>query len=554
MLLQPSIVGLSKSHTVRWQNLPRSCIISQTSQKEHKLKILLVYPEYPETFWSFKHALKFIFKRAAFPPLGLLTVAAMLPAHWEKKLVDMNTTPLSDIDLQWADYVFLSAMVVQQNSAREVIARCKKLGTRIVAGGPLFSPGYEEFGFDDIDHLIFYEAENTLPDFLRDLERGCPKHIYVSEQRPDITRTPVPLWSLIDKRKYQLMSIQYSRGCPFNCEFCDIVVMNGHVPRTKSRDQVVAELEALYNFGWRGSVFFVDDNFIGNKKKLKSEILPAIIHWMQQRKYPFSFFTEVSINLADDDELIRLMVEAGFDTVFVGIESPHEKSLVECNKLPNKKRDMLASVKKIQSRGLQVQGGFIVGFDSDPVSIFKSQIDFIQRSGIVTAMVGVLMAPPGTKLYQRLKREKRLLPGGSGDNTDGSTNFIPKMGLETLVKGYHYIVSTIYAPKHYYERIKTFLKQYKPKPKKRFRISFLHFVAWIRSMWVLGIKERGRKYYWELFLWTLCKKPKCFPLSMTLAAQGFHFRKVAEKVRVSSLKDARVWQETKNLAMKQQQP
>jgi len=504
------------------------------------LNILLVYPRYPDTFWSFRHALKFIFKKATFPPLGLLTVAAMLPEEWEKKLVDMNTTTLTDKDLKWADYVFMSAMVAQQNSAREVIDRCKKLGTKIVAGGPFFSPGYEDSGFfDDIDHLVFNEAENIMPLFLEDLEKGCAKHIYTFEERPDIRKTPVPLWSLINKRKYQMMSIQYSRGCPFNCEFCDIIILNGHRPRTKDKNQVIAELDALYDMEWRGSVFFVDDNFIGNKRKLKSEILPAIIKWMEEKKHPFSFFTEASINLADDEELMRLMSEAGFDMVFVGIESPNEESLVECNKLPNKNRDLLASVKKMQRYGLQVQGGFIVGFDSDPLSIFKSQIDFIQKSGIVTAMVGVLMAPPETRLYKRLKKENRLLVGGTGDNTDGSTNFIPKMGRETLARGYKHVVDTIYAPKQYYERIRTFLKEYKPRNKWKLKISLLYIAGWIRSIWVLGVKEKGRIHYWKLFVWTLLKKPKTFPLSMTLAVEGFHFRKVAEKVRVSLTSDIR---------------
>jgi radical SAM superfamily enzyme YgiQ (UPF0313 family) len=515
------------------------------------LKVLLVYPQYPDTFWSFKHALKFIFKKASFPPLGLLTVAAMLPEEWEKKLVDMNTTTLTDKDIKWADYVFISAMVVQGNSAKEVINRCKRFGTKIVAGGPLFAPGYEEFGFDDIDHLISKEAENILPLFLEDLEKGCAKHIYTSEEWPDIKKTPVPLWSLIDKKKYQLLSIQYSRGCPFNCEFCDIVIMNGHVPRTKDKTQIVAELEALYNLGWRGSVFFVDDNFIGNKRKLKSEILPAIIKWMEERKHPFSFLTEASINLADDEELMRLMSEAGFDMVFVGIESPNEESLVECNKLPNKNRDLLTSVKKMQNYGLQVQGGFIVGFDSDPLSIFKSQIEFIQRSGIVTAMVGVLMAPPGTGLYKRLKKENRLLPGGSGDNTDGSTNFIPKMGHETLVWGYKHVLNTIYAPKQYYERIKTFLRAYNPRSKRKFKISLLYVVAWIRSMWVLGVKEKGREYYWKLFFWTLLKKPKSFPLSITFAVQGLHFRKVAEKIRAPLTRDISRLEQARKLVAKQ---
>jgi radical SAM superfamily enzyme YgiQ (UPF0313 family) len=501
------------------------------------LRVLLVYPQYPDTFWSFKHALRFISKKAVFPPLGLLTVAAMLPGEWEKKLVDMNAAPLTDKDLDWADYVFISAMTVQQNSAREVIDRCKKFGATIVAGGPLFGVGYEDFGFDDIDHLIFGEAENILPLFLEDLERGCARHIYMSEERPAITKTPVPLWSLIQKKKYQSMSIQYSRGCPFNCEFCDIVRMNGHIPRTKDRNQVVAELEALYQQGWRGSLFFVDDNFIGNKRKLKSEILPAIIGWMEERRHPFSLFTEASVNLADDEELMQLMVEAGFDQVFVGIESPNEESLLECNKLPNKGRDLLASVKKIQNHGFEVQGGFIVGFDSDPLSIFRSQISFIQKSGIVTAMVGVLMAPPGTNLYKRLKKENRVLPGLSGDNTDGSTNIIPKMGYERLVTGYKHILGTIYSPRQYCERIKTFLGEYKPKARRRGNINPRDLPVLVRSMWVLGIKEKGRTYYWRLVAWTLLRKPRSFPLSIGLAIQGFHFRKVAEKIHVPSMRD-----------------
>jgi radical SAM superfamily enzyme YgiQ (UPF0313 family) len=508
--------------------------VAKEHKKEHKLKILLVYPRYPDTFWSFKHALRFISKKAAFPPLGLLTVAAMLPERWEKKLVDLNTTALTDEDLEWADYVFLSGMVAQQDSAREVVDRCKRSGTKIVAGGPFFTSGYEEWGFDDIDHLVFGEAENILPLFLEDLEKGCARHIYTSEEFPDVRKTPVPLWSLLNRKKYQSMSIQYSRGCPFNCEFCDIIILNGHRPRTKDKSQIIAELDALYDAGWRASVFFVDDNFIGNKRKLKSEILPAIIEWMEEKKRPFSFFTEASINLSDDEELMNLMTRAGFDMVFVGIESPSEESLIECNKLQNKGRDLLASVKTMQNHGLQVQGGFIVGFDSDPLTIFKSQIDFIQKSGIVMAMVGVLMAPPGTKLYKRLEKENRILPKGTGDNTDGSTNFIPKMGREALAGGYRHVVGTIYAPKQYYERTKTFLREYRrPGDKGRFKVSLTHLTALMRSAWALGFKEKGRIHYWKLVFWTLLRRPRTFPLSMTLAIEGFHFRKVAEKVGVS---------------------
>jgi len=500
------------------------------------LKILLVYPQYPDTFWSFKHALKIISKKAAHPPLGLLTVAAMLPGEWEKKLVDANVTRLIDEDISWADYVFISAMVVQRDSVKEVIARCRKLGTKIVAGGPLFTTAHAEF--DGVDHFVLNEAETTLPPFLQDLEKGCARHIYTSKERPDISQTPVPLWSLVNMKKYPSMSIQYSRGCPFNCEFCDIIVLNGHKPRTKDKVQMLAELDALYNHGWRSGVFIVDDNFIGNKKKLKSEILPAIIGWMKRKKYLFVLSTEASINLADDEELMQLMVEANFNKVFIGIETPNEESLAECNKFQNQNRDLVASVRKIQNHGLEVQGGFIVGFDSDPLSIFKNQISFIQKSGIVTAMVGLLNAPRGTRLYQRLRSENRLLGDISGDNMDFSLNFIPKMNYETLINGYKNILNTIYSPKQYYERVKILLKEYKPQKRRRtFKIQFHHIREAIKCTWFLGIKEKGRRYYWKLLVSTLLKRPRSLPLSLSLAVYGYHFRKVIEKYINTPVRD-----------------
>jgi len=492
------------------------------------LKILLVYPQYPDTFWSFKHALKLISKKASHPPLGLLTVAAMLPAEWEKKLVDMNVTSLKDNDIEWADYVFISAMVVQRDSAKETIARCHTLGTKVVAGGPLFTSEYDYF--DEVDHLILDEGEVTLPPFLEDMEKGQAQHVYTSGKRPDITNTPIPQWSLINMKKYSSMSIQYSRGCPYNCEFCNVVILNGHKPRTKTAEQVLAEIEAIYNQGWRDAIFIVDDNFIGNKKKLKAEILPAIIQWSKEKKNPFAFFTEVSINLADDEKLMHLMTEAGFDRVFIGIETPNEDSLAECNKLTNKGRDLVASVKKIQSFGMEVQGGFIVGFDSDPLSIFRSQINFIQNSGIVTAMVGLLNAPRGTRLYQRLSHENRLLKDTTGDNTDCSINFIPKMNYETLIDGYKNILNTIYAPKPYYERITTFLKEYRPRRVHGItRLRFSYIRALLRSMWILGVMEKGRTRYWRFFISTLVKRPKLFALSISLSVYGIHFRRVVKK-------------------------
>jgi radical SAM superfamily enzyme YgiQ (UPF0313 family) len=487
------------------------------------MKILMVYPEFPDTFWSFKHALRFIRKKAGAPPLGLLTVAAMLPPMWEKRLVDLNVARLTDEDLGWADYVFLSAMVVQRESARATIDRCKEAGIKVVAGGPLFTMEHERF--PGVDHFVLNEAETTLPPFLRDLEQGRAQRLYASSDHPDIHETPIPLWDLANLKHYDTVSIQFSRGCPFDCDFCNVTALLGHRPRTKTAAQIIAELDSLYAMGWRKSVFFVDDNFIGNKKHIKADVLPALIEW-RKSKTGMPFSTEASINLADDPMLVSLMVEAGFDTVFVGIETPSEDSLAECNKSQNRGRDLVENVKRLQRAGLQVQGGFIVGFDSDSPSIFQQQIDFIQRSGIVTAMVGLLQAPLGTRLYERMQREGRLAKEFSGDNVDGSTNIIPKMGLNSLREGHSRILSHIYAPKFYYERVMTFLREYQP-PRIRIQLEPQYVLALWRSIYSLGIRGAERLQYWRLFFWTLFRRPRLFPVAITLAIYGFHFRQVA---------------------------
>lgn len=490
------------------------------------MKILLVYPESPKTFWSFSYALKFISKKSSFPPLGLATIAAMLPGHWEKKLVDMNVSRLKDSDLKWADYVFISAMVIQKESTRDVIHRCKMLGTRTVAGGPLFT--CEPGEFDDVDHLLLYEGELTVPEFLRDLEEGNPRHIYTADGWADLSQTPVPAWELIDIRKYANLNIQYSRGCPYNCEFCNVTTLFGHTPRTKTADQVLRELDVIYALGWKGGVFFVDDNFIGNRKKLKEEVLPALIRWMEERKHPFSFLTEVSINLSDDEELMRLMTKAGFDSVFVGVETVEEESLKECNKLQNRNRNLVECVKKMQHYGLQVQGGFIVGFDSDTPTIFKRMVEFIQESGIVTAMVGLLNAPKGTQLYQRLMEEGRISSDFSGNNTDMSMNFIPRMNPNVLLNGYYHIVSTIYSPRQYYRRIMNFLREYRPMKHGATHVGFNELAALLKANIRLGLISNERWYYWRLLLWSAFRKPVVFPLAITLSIYGYHFRKVFE--------------------------
>jgi radical SAM superfamily enzyme YgiQ (UPF0313 family) len=489
------------------------------------MRVLLIYPEFPDTFWSFKHALKFIRKQASSPPLGLLTVAAMLPPPWEKRLVDLNVRTLTDADLDWADIAFVSAMTAQRKSTQQAIARCKSHGLKVVAGGPLFTTEYEQFGL--VDHFVLNEAEVTLPPFLHDLEQASAKRVYSSEEFPDIHHTAAPLWELVDFKRYATMAIQYSRGCPFDCEFCNITALLGHRPRVKRAEQIINELEGLYRLGWRGNIFFVDDNLIGNKKHLKTELLPALIEWRKD-KMGLSCSTEVSINLADDDELMKLMYEAGFDTVFIGVETPDEDSLTECNKTQNRHRDLLTDIKRIQHHGLQVQGGFILGFDSDTPSIFQRQIDFIQKSGIVTAMVGLLQAPIGTRLYERLKKEGRLLGITSGDNVDGTTNIIPRMNLEALHKGYRTVIDTLYAPANYYVRVKTFLKEFKA-PNIRVAPDFEYILAFLRSIIRLGILDQARVYYWKLFFWTLLRRPKLFPLAITFAIYGHHFRQICSQ-------------------------
>jgi radical SAM superfamily enzyme YgiQ (UPF0313 family) len=489
------------------------------------MNILLVYPMYPDTFWSFKHALKFVSKKASFPPLGLLTVAAMLPKDWNKKLIDMNANELKDDDILWADLVFISAMSIQSESANEVIQKCINFKAKMVAGGPLFTSCSEQY--DEIDYLVLNEAEITLPLFLKDFTEGKPKHKYTTESWADITTTPLPDWDLVSMNNYTSMNLQYSRGCPFDCEFCDITVLYGRKPRTKSKDQVIAELDALYFTGWRGPVFFVDDNFIGNKVKLKKEILPAITDWMDKRNNPFYLNTEASINLADDESLMFQMVKAGFEAVFIGIESPNEKSLIECHKPQNANRDLITSVKKIQQFGLEVQGGFIVGFDNDHPKIFEELTNFIQQSGIVTAMVGLLNAPRGTKLEKRLLNEGRMLNDFTGNNTDFTINFIPKMDSKLLSDGYKSVLKTIYSPKFFYERVMRFLKDFEPKKKKVFHFNPNYILALFRSILKLGVIGEERIYYWRLFIWTLFRKPQLFSLAILFAIYGFHFKKIS---------------------------
>jgi len=488
--------------------------------------VLLIYPNCSETFWSFNKIMKIIGKKAAYPPLGLLTVAAMLPHNWNKKLIDMNCEMLKDEDIKWADYVFISAMLIQKETSKRVISRAKKLGKPVVAGGPLFTTCFEDF--PEVDHLVLGEVEDTIKKFLEDIENGTAERIYFTHEHPDLSKSVIPQWDLIKLSKYNSMLIQYSRGCPFDCEFCDVVRLNGRSPRYKNKEQIISELDSLYKYGWHAGVFFVDDNFISNTRKVKNELLPAIIDWQRKRGRPFTFNTQASINLADDEELMKLMVEAGINSVFVGIESPDDDSLTEANKSQNKNRNLIESVKKIQKAGMEVQAGFIVGFDSDKPSIFQRQIDFIQKSGIVTAMISLLTALPKTKLYNRLLETNRIFKEGSADNTKASAlNFIPKMDLQVLLNGHKKILDTIYSPKFYYERIRTFLREFSPAKGKFPRPRLYHVKALVASIWTLGIKKRGRIYYWKLFFWSIFRRPRLFPYTIGMSIIGIHFRTVS---------------------------
>jgi radical SAM superfamily enzyme YgiQ (UPF0313 family) len=489
------------------------------------MKVLLVYPEFPDTYWSFRHALKFEGKRAAFPPLGLLTVSAMLPEPWERRLVDMNVRPLLDSDLDWADLVFASAMIVQKESLELVVTRAKARGKRVVVGGPYVSTSAEHL--PNADHIFVGESEALLPEFLQDFEQGAPKRFYQAAERPALTSTPIPHFQLAELERYSAMSVQYSRGCPFNCEFCDIIEIYGRVPRTKSNAQLLAELDALRATGWRGLVFIVDDNFIGNKRNVK-KLMPELIEWSEGHGRPFSFITEASVNLAEDDALLEMMRRANFRRVFLGIETPVEESLKEAQKGQNTRRDLLESVHKIQSYGMEVMAGFIVGFDSDPEDIFDRQINFIRESAIPLAMVGLLTALPDTQLWRRLKGEGRLLHESTGNNTEGTLNFVPRMDSARLVEGYKRILQTIYSPAEYYQRALDCLSRLTEEPEPRRSHLIGDVTAFVRVVLTLGVRDGERSEFWHYLRRAVTSHRRNLAHAVTLAAMGYHFRKLTE--------------------------
>jgi radical SAM superfamily enzyme YgiQ (UPF0313 family) len=495
------------------------------------LNVLLIYPEFPDTFWNFKHALKFLGKRAAQPPLGLMTVAALLPKAWKKRLVDTNVERLRDCDLAWADVVMLSAMHIQRESLAAIVARCRARGLPTVVGGPIASSlSAAEL---KADHVVIGEAESLIAGLARELEEGSAKPVYQAAERPEMETSPLPDLSLIKMRRYSTMTVQYSRGCPFNCEFCDIIEIYGRRPRTKSVAQVLSELDQLRAAGWREAVFIVDDNFIGNKARAK-ELCRALAQWRSQYKISFDFNTEASLNLADDPELMQLMRDAGFISVFLGIETPDESGLVACNKLQNTRRSLLESVATIQSYGMQVMGGFILGFDTDGEDIFDRMVEFIQKSGIPIAMVGLLQAMPGTQLFRRLWKEGRILDAGHGDNTDDKLNFLPNMDAARLVEGYRSVLKRIYSYDAYYERVKLYLSRAQPRAgERKTRQQWLtvgNARAFVTSIVRQGVFGKQRWSYWKFLLTVATRYRHCVGAAMTLAVMGYHFQVMTQRL------------------------
>ena len=485
---------------------------------------LLVYPEHPPTYWGADHALEMSGVKAAHPPLGLLTVAAMFPASYELRVVDMNVSALHDADLEWADLVFTSTMITQHVSLRAVVERCNRAGVPVVAGGPHPTTFHEEIG--GVDHFVLDEVEETFAEFLRDLEGGTARRVYRETRKPDVTRTPVPRFDLIDIKNYAMMSVQFSRGCPFDCEFCDIIKLYGRVPRTKSREQVVEELESLYRLGWRGPVFLVDDNFIGNRRDAL-KLLPAIAGWQKARGYPFALSTEASANLALMDAMMDAMIDAGFDTVFVGIETPNPKALLKTKKRQNTKRTqenyLYHAVRKIQRHGMQVQGGFILGLDSDDEGVFDAQIEFIQETGIPVAPIYLLTALKGTDMYERMKTEDRLLEAPLG--TDAMPlNFRTELEYGTLIDGYKRVIATLYDPtlENYFSRCLTLFRHLKPVRHLRKRKSRAEIdVAFMRVRRRLSARQLPA---YSKFIAKVSKDhPDMLPDAIYLAAMGYHF-------------------------------
>jgi radical SAM superfamily enzyme YgiQ (UPF0313 family) len=492
------------------------------------MKILLVYPESPATYWSMRHLMHFIGRKATLPPLGLLTIASMLPEDCDVRLVDENVARLTDVDVAWADVVFTSSMIVQKAAHERVVRRCNRLGKPVVAGGPYPTSSHAEI--QGVAHFVLGEVEEVLPRFIADLRAGTAERVYrAPEKRPELALTPPPRFDLLRRGVYVAMAVQYSRGCPHTCEFCDVIELFGRRPRVKSPEQVLVELDRLYAWGFRGSLFIVDDNFIGNRPEVM-QLLPRLAAWQRERDYPFQLFTETTVRLADDEPLLDAMMAAGFDSVFLGIETPVTESLQEAGKTQNTKVDLLAAVKHLQHKGLEVTAGFIVGFDGDPHDVFDRQLDFIARAGIPQAMVGMLTALPRTRLHTRLAAEGRLVNASGGNNThDLSLSYVPRMGADTLVAGYKRLLGELYDPDRYFERCLTMLAELGPRPHLPRTLKAYQVRAVVLSLLLQTFSRYGVSYV-RYLVRAMLTNPGSFTEAVTMAVKGHHYFAMTESL------------------------
>jgi radical SAM superfamily enzyme YgiQ (UPF0313 family) len=500
-----------------------------------ELKVLMVWPRFPPSFWNFEGIMELIPSEANHPPLGLLTVAALCPRNWTLKLIDRSFQELLDVDILWADLVMVSGMRVQKDDISETLLRARTLGKRTIIGGP-FASSEPDLLLALADHVVVGEPDEVFSEIAADLERGSAKRLYVIKEKPDVTRTPLPRFDLLQIHEYASMSVQFSRGCPFQCEFCDIITIYGRKPRTKSPKQVMAELDALFALGWRDEVFIVDDNFIGNHK-LALELARELGTWQAARGYPILFYTEASIDLAQRPELIEAMVKANFFYVFIGIESPSPKSLSEAKKYQNLRRDPLESIRFIQNHGLWVTAGFIIGFDSDPQDIFEQQREFIENAAIPWAMAGFLQAPPTTPLFDRMLKEGRILMESTATSNFDPPNFKTILPLPFLLKGYREILDRLYDASAFYDRCyRSLLQWHARKPQKPPELSLgttLGILA--RSMLRQGVLSSYRRAYWKFLLrlvihWPLDSAKLGMGFAMLLS--GHHFIPYARSVVV----------------------
>jgi len=496
------------------------------------VRALLVNPVFPNSYWSGKYALPIAGRRSFLPPLSLITVAALLPRDWDCRLVDMNVETLEDRDLAWADVVMLTGMVVQRDSLHEVLARCRRLGVRTVVGGPYASAMSEEL--EEADHIVVGEGEEVVPVLAEDLAAGRARPRYEEEAKPDLSLTPVPRYDLLRPGAYHHMSLQFSRGCPYNCDFCDIIVLYGRKPRTKAPAQITAELEAIRTTGFRGDIFFVDDNFIGNKKAVKA-MLPEVAAWRKRTRAPVEFYTEASINLADDSDLVDLMTGAGFTAVFIGIESPSEEALKETGKVQNLRRNLVQQVHGLLERGIDVFGGFILGFDSDGPDIFDRMIEFVERAAIPYAMVGLLAAPPNTRLYENLASQGRLRAEPMTGDQFGLTNVVTRIPAAEMLAGYKRVLETLYQPEMFFQRCRENLARWRPAAGSRRPLTLRDLASGCRALWTQGVKQRYRWAYWRFLRWVVHHHPGKLGRAIAQGATGHHYITYTRNVVVPAL-------------------